>query len=216
MGPPRTGDGAVARPPRIVVYRRPLSARADSEDELSELVFEVVVEEFARLLGVNPEDVDPGFGDDEMSSPFPPSWGAENSSQGGPGAAAMAALRTGGSRTVVSALATGSIAWSVPPVPLALMTRPAYTGPEPGSGVITTANGVPLLAPGSALSVTTAVFPGETSTIWVVALSPLTRPGPRSPGPQCAARRGSGRKPGRVRSRCPRSHPAPRARARPR
>ncbi len=63
MGPPRTGDGAVARPPRIVVYRRPLSARADSEDELSELVFEVVVEEFARLLGVNPEDVDPGLGD---------------------------------------------------------------------------------------------------------------------------------------------------------
>ena len=60
-----TGDGAVARPPRIVVYRRPLSARADSEDELSELVFEVVVEEFARLLGVDPEDVDPGFGDDE-------------------------------------------------------------------------------------------------------------------------------------------------------
>jgi len=64
-GSPRTGDGAAARPPRIVVYRRPLSARADSEDELSELVFEVVVEEFARLLGVDPEDVDPGFGDDE-------------------------------------------------------------------------------------------------------------------------------------------------------
>ncbi len=64
-GSPGTGDGAVARPPRIVVYRRPLAARADSEDELSELVFEVVVEEFARLLGVDPEDVDPGFGDDE-------------------------------------------------------------------------------------------------------------------------------------------------------
>ena len=63
MSPPRTGDGAVARPPRIVVYRRPLAARADSEDELSELVFEVVVEEFARLLGVDPEDVDPGLGD---------------------------------------------------------------------------------------------------------------------------------------------------------
>jgi predicted Zn-dependent protease with MMP-like domain len=64
-GSPGTGDEAVARPPRIVVYRRPLSARADSEDELSELVFEVVVEEFARLLGVDPEDVDPGFTDDE-------------------------------------------------------------------------------------------------------------------------------------------------------
>jgi predicted Zn-dependent protease with MMP-like domain len=55
----------VARPPRIVVYRRPLAARADSEEELGELVFEVVVEEFARLLGVDPEDVDPGFGDED-------------------------------------------------------------------------------------------------------------------------------------------------------
>ena len=62
-GSPGTAGGAVARPPRIVVYRRPLAARADSEDELSELIFEVVVEEFARLLGVDPEDVDPGFGD---------------------------------------------------------------------------------------------------------------------------------------------------------
>jgi predicted Zn-dependent protease with MMP-like domain len=50
-----------ARPPRIVVYRRPLMARADGDDDLGELVFEVVVEEFARLLGVNPEDVDPGY-----------------------------------------------------------------------------------------------------------------------------------------------------------
>jgi predicted Zn-dependent protease with MMP-like domain len=58
-------EGTVARPPRIVVYRRPLAARADSEDELGELVFEVVVEEFARLLGIDPEDVDPGFGEDE-------------------------------------------------------------------------------------------------------------------------------------------------------
>ena len=52
---------AVSRPPRIVVYRRPLMARADGDDDLGELVFEVVVEEFARLLGVNPEDVDPGY-----------------------------------------------------------------------------------------------------------------------------------------------------------
>jgi predicted Zn-dependent protease with MMP-like domain len=64
-GSPGLEDGAVARPPRIVVYRRPLAARADSEEELGELVFEVVVEEFARLLGVDPEDVDPGFGDED-------------------------------------------------------------------------------------------------------------------------------------------------------
>jgi predicted Zn-dependent protease with MMP-like domain len=49
------------RPPRIVVYRRPLMARADGEEELSELVFGVVVEEFARLLGLDPEDIDPGY-----------------------------------------------------------------------------------------------------------------------------------------------------------
>ncbi len=57
---PASAD-AVSRPPRIVVYRRPLMARADGDDDLGELVFEVVVEEFARLLGVNPEDVDPGY-----------------------------------------------------------------------------------------------------------------------------------------------------------
>ena len=51
-------------PPRIVVYRRPLMARADGEDELGELIFDVVVEEFARMLGIDPTDVDPGYGGD--------------------------------------------------------------------------------------------------------------------------------------------------------
>ena len=49
--------------PRIVLFRRPLLARAEDEDELSELVFDVVVEEFAEILGVDPETVDPGYGD---------------------------------------------------------------------------------------------------------------------------------------------------------
>jgi predicted Zn-dependent protease with MMP-like domain len=53
--------GTGPRPSRIVVYRRPLMARADGEEDLGELVFEVVVEEFARLLGLDPEDVDPGY-----------------------------------------------------------------------------------------------------------------------------------------------------------
>jgi predicted Zn-dependent protease with MMP-like domain len=48
-------------PPRIVVYRRPLMARADGEEDLGELIFDVVVEEFARLLGIDPGDVDPGY-----------------------------------------------------------------------------------------------------------------------------------------------------------
>ncbi len=61
-GPGSAGDGA--GPPRNVLYRRPMLARADSEDELSDLVFDVVVEEFARLLGIDPEDVDPGYDSD--------------------------------------------------------------------------------------------------------------------------------------------------------
>jgi predicted Zn-dependent protease with MMP-like domain len=64
-----TSGGAAAggghRPPRIVVYRRPLMARADTDEDLGELVFEVVVEEFARLLGLDPEDVDPGYPADD-------------------------------------------------------------------------------------------------------------------------------------------------------
>jgi predicted Zn-dependent protease with MMP-like domain len=55
------GEAAGQRPPRIVVYRRPLMARADGDEDLGELVFDVVVEEFARLLGIEPRDVDPGY-----------------------------------------------------------------------------------------------------------------------------------------------------------
>jgi len=54
-----------ARPARIVVYRRPLMARADGDEELGELVLDVVVEEFARLLGLDPQVVDPGYPDEE-------------------------------------------------------------------------------------------------------------------------------------------------------
>ena len=49
--------------PRIVLFRRPLLARAEDEDELSELLYDVVVEEFAEILGVDPEVIDPGFGE---------------------------------------------------------------------------------------------------------------------------------------------------------
>jgi hypothetical protein len=49
------------RPARIVLYRRPLIARAEGEEELAELVLDVVVEQFARWLGVDPQAVDPGY-----------------------------------------------------------------------------------------------------------------------------------------------------------
>ena len=63
-GADRPDNAAGQDPPRIVVYRRPLMARADDEDELAELVFDVVVEEFARMLGLDPGDVDPGYDGD--------------------------------------------------------------------------------------------------------------------------------------------------------
>jgi predicted Zn-dependent protease with MMP-like domain len=63
-GSPDTSDPSrPATGPRIVLFRRPLLARADDEEELSELVFDVVVEEFAEILGVDPETIDPGYGD---------------------------------------------------------------------------------------------------------------------------------------------------------
>ena len=59
-----TGDpDHPATGPRIVLFRRPLLARAEDEDELSELLYDVVVEEFAEILGVDPEVIDPTFGD---------------------------------------------------------------------------------------------------------------------------------------------------------
>lgn len=63
-GTPDPGDPArPATATRIVVYRRPLLARAEDDDELSDLIFDIVVEEFARVLGLDPETVDPGYRD---------------------------------------------------------------------------------------------------------------------------------------------------------
>jgi predicted Zn-dependent protease with MMP-like domain len=64
-GSPSTGNVAhPASAARIVVYRRPLLARAEDDEELSDLVFDVVVEEFARVLGLDPEAIDPGYRDE--------------------------------------------------------------------------------------------------------------------------------------------------------
>lgn len=48
---------------RIVVYRRPMLARAEDDEELSDLIFDVIVEEFARVLGLDPDTIDPGYHD---------------------------------------------------------------------------------------------------------------------------------------------------------
>ena len=61
-GTPASADPSrPATPARIVVYRRPLMARTESDGELSELVFDIVVEEFAAFLGLDPDSVDPGY-----------------------------------------------------------------------------------------------------------------------------------------------------------
>jgi predicted Zn-dependent protease with MMP-like domain len=45
--------------PRIVVYRRPLEARAADRLDLADLVHDVVVDQVARLLQLDPDEVDP-------------------------------------------------------------------------------------------------------------------------------------------------------------
>jgi predicted Zn-dependent protease with MMP-like domain len=50
-------------PARIVVYRRPIEARAADREDLGDLVHDIVVEQVAELLGLEPETVDPGYGE---------------------------------------------------------------------------------------------------------------------------------------------------------
>ena len=58
------GRGFAARPraglsSRIVIYRRPVASRAQGDNELTELVRRVVVEQVALMLGRSPEEIDP-------------------------------------------------------------------------------------------------------------------------------------------------------------
>lgn len=46
-------------PARVVVYRRPLEARATDRKDLAELIHEVVVDQVAQLFGLDPDVVDP-------------------------------------------------------------------------------------------------------------------------------------------------------------
>jgi predicted Zn-dependent protease with MMP-like domain len=57
---PAVGD----RPARVVVYRRPVETRAASERVRALLVNDVVVEQVAELLDIDPDTVDPDYGTD--------------------------------------------------------------------------------------------------------------------------------------------------------
>jgi predicted Zn-dependent protease with MMP-like domain len=48
-------------PPYVVVYRRPIQARAADPLDLADLVHDVVVEQVARLLGIDPDVLDPPY-----------------------------------------------------------------------------------------------------------------------------------------------------------
>jgi predicted Zn-dependent protease with MMP-like domain len=49
--------GRTDAPARIVLYRRPLELRASHRDDLADLVHDVIVEQVANLLGVDPDDI---------------------------------------------------------------------------------------------------------------------------------------------------------------
>jgi predicted Zn-dependent protease with MMP-like domain len=53
--PARPGPAGV--PARIVLYRRPLEFRAADRDDLADLVHDVIVEQVANLLGLDPDDI---------------------------------------------------------------------------------------------------------------------------------------------------------------
>jgi predicted Zn-dependent protease with MMP-like domain len=59
----RAQPAAGSDPAAVVVYRRPLEARARDRDTLGALVHDAVVEQVASLLGLSPETVDPGYDD---------------------------------------------------------------------------------------------------------------------------------------------------------
>ncbi|WP_037580842.1 metallopeptidase family protein [Phaeacidiphilus oryzae] len=59
----RTVPARRGEPVRIVVYRRPVEIRARGREERAALVHDVVVEQVAELLGKDPEDVDPRYGE---------------------------------------------------------------------------------------------------------------------------------------------------------
>lgn len=52
-------------PTRIIFYRHPITIRCTDGDQLEALVLDVLIEEVAELVGVDPEDVDERYGESE-------------------------------------------------------------------------------------------------------------------------------------------------------
>lgn len=58
----RLHPGGAGRNARIVLYRRPIEARAKGRADLAILVQDLITEQVAELLGVSPETIDPDYG----------------------------------------------------------------------------------------------------------------------------------------------------------
>jgi predicted Zn-dependent protease with MMP-like domain len=56
----RIDPGDRKQPPRIIVYRRPMELRSRNPLDLADLVHDVVVEQIAEFLGLDPDTVDRG------------------------------------------------------------------------------------------------------------------------------------------------------------
>lgn len=53
--------GSGSTPTRLVLFRRPVELRCETRADLEVMVHTVLVEQVAELLGLPPEDVDPGY-----------------------------------------------------------------------------------------------------------------------------------------------------------
>lgn len=60
-GTPATAD-APEQPPLIAIYRHPVESLCDTPGQVRELVHEVMIEQVAGLLNIDPDTVDPLFG----------------------------------------------------------------------------------------------------------------------------------------------------------
>jgi hypothetical protein len=55
--------GSGSTPSRVVLFRRPIEMRCETSGDLGALVYTVLVEQVAELLGRRPEDIDPRAGE---------------------------------------------------------------------------------------------------------------------------------------------------------
>jgi hypothetical protein len=56
--------GSGTAPTRVVLFRRPIELRSETSSDLGALVFTVLVEQVAELLGRRPEEIDPRYADE--------------------------------------------------------------------------------------------------------------------------------------------------------